>query len=161
ILGFTIETFVADLLVKRTAAELSERLLGYKLPSDAQEVIGSIVTATRVYRGHRKTYSIEQNGNDRVLVHITVDYVVVKNGSITDSYKPRLEEEAVYDPRFESLTYGKFHLTDLTPSRDEKTRVVTFEPLESVQIRPSRATDSLEGLSSDQRCDVHWKYTLT
>jgi len=160
ILGLTIETFVADLLVKRTAAELSERLVGYGLPGDAQDVISSIVTATRVYRGYRKVYEIDCSTGDTVTVHITVSYTVVNNGKETDKYKPRLEEEAIYDPTFHSLTYGQFHVNGKIWERNEKTRVVSIEPEHPVQIKPSKASESLETLSAEQRCDVQWRYSL-
>ena len=160
ILGLTIETFVADLLVKRTATELSERLVGYGLPGDAQDIISSIVTATRVYRGYRKVYEIERLSADVVVVHLTVSYTVVNNGRTTDSYKPKLEEEAIYDPTFRSLTYGQFHVNDGIWARNEKTRVVSLEPEHMVQIRPSKASDPLETLSTEQRCDVQWRYSL-
>jgi hypothetical protein len=77
VVGISIEKFAASLLVSRTAAEISERLVGYGLPRDAQTVISSIVNTTRVYRNYHKSYRFTVLDQDTLLVRIIVSYLVV------------------------------------------------------------------------------------
>lgn len=83
LIGCTIEMFSASALVDRAASELSERLIGYGLPPDAQDVISSIVRTTRVYRNYRREYRISLLDTDNVLVRIITSYIVVNNGKET------------------------------------------------------------------------------
>jgi hypothetical protein len=163
IIGLCIELFSATLLIQETADELSEKLVGYGLPSDAQIVISSIVRSTLVYRNYEKTYHLTLVDNE-MSVRVVVTYNVVNNGPETyRGYHPKLQEEGMHKPVLNSLSYGKHAAASKSVDTeiDPSTRVVSFFPnTKPVSIFKSRATDTIESLTTDQCCRVRWHYTL-
>jgi hypothetical protein len=161
ILGITIEMFAASALVDRAAAEISERLIGYGLPPDAQYVINTIVRTTRVYKDYRKSYRISLQADGSVLVRTVMSYIVVNNGKERDSnYLPKLEEEGMHSPKLISLAYADTVVREGIDSQDPASGVVSFAPKSrGVDIFPSKAMDSVEALGPDQFCSVRWEYT--
>jgi hypothetical protein len=164
IIGLGIEVSAAEVLIKHAADELSERLVGYGLPDDAQKVISGIVRETRVYRNYRRSYQLSLHQSGKVFITARTAYTVVNNGKETDrNYRPTMEEEGMYEPHFKSLRYRHIYIDDESQVRafNQTTHVVKFAPpTEVVDIEPSRALDSLESLDADQKCEVLWVTTL-
>lgn len=165
VIGLCIEAWTTSILIDHAADELSSRLVGYGLPKAAQELIHKLVHGTkRVYRDYRAVFRIQRHPTKKgyVIVLSTISYVVVNNGTSSESYSPSFAQEGMYTPKVAHLEYGGTALNGDRLTRDvAATGVITFTPPNShIVLKPSAAAAAIETLSSEQQCSVRWQTSI-
>ena len=163
IIGIGIEIAASSVLIDHGAEQLSERLVGHGLPKAAQSLIHELVhTTSLVYRDFRKTYRLTTMDPKKLKVHITVNFKVVNNGIVSETYAPEFAEEGMYSPEVQSLAFGEMDLGASVLTRTiTSSGVVCVAPKgNGARIVPSEATAAIETLSKEQLCPVRWVYTV-
>jgi hypothetical protein len=106
ILGLSIEFFATSFVIDKTARELAERLVGYKMPRKIQKRIGEIVNTKLVRDNYLKTYRLTHAPGGKVLVETTTTFDVTNHGDTAEPYTPAGDEERVFNPEFLYLWYS-------------------------------------------------------
>jgi hypothetical protein len=165
LIGICIECWAASVLIRHTAEELSERLVGYGLPEAAQGLIQQIIKANIVYRDYKKSYRLSVNLADptRMIVRISVTYKAVNNGMAPCVFALPFAEEGIYKPVIESLQYGSLTLQAKELKFDPLPNGVLSLSLRKAQyctILPSKARAAVESLAKEEVCAVRLSYVL-
>ena len=163
IIGVCLELYVANRIIEHASNSVAAKMAGYGLPKAAQDVIYDLVHNTkRVYRDYRRTYRIVRHPEKPgyVIVHGTVSYRVVNNGTGSDNYLPKLAESEIYNPQFESLQYGDHVINGDEIDKEITKTSITFAPKASVTIAPSEANAPSDLLRKDQQCMVRWSCSI-
>jgi hypothetical protein len=163
IIGFLIEAWAASVLIEHVSEELHSRLIGYGLPTAAQDLISGLTRTKLVYRNYRKTFRFASHPEKpgHVLLTMTLSYTVLNNGQITEDYAPWLAEEGMYSPRVLSVQYRDqvLRLDDIPKEIDDH-KGVHWKPKKRLSLVPSRAAAAIDDLKDNQRCDVRWEYSV-
>ena len=99
ILGFTVDAYIKEFLVRKASVNLFKYLVGYKLPEPIQNRLRDLMGTSLIREHYNATYTLIPLSPDQILLDVRYQFDL-KNVSLNTikSYTPRIELEKHDNP---------------------------------------------------------------
>ena len=90
ILGFTVDKYIKEFLVREASKDLFKYLVGYKLPEGIQNRLRDLMGTSLIRRNYQVTYTLTTISNDYMLLDFKYSFLVenVSTGEIPYTPNP-------------------------------------------------------------------------
>lgn len=103
ILGFTVDKYIKEFLVREASKDLFKYLVGYKLPEEIQNRLRDLMGTSLIRRNYQVTYTLSATANDQMLLDVKYSFLVENVSTDEVDYTPKFQGEKHDKPRILEL----------------------------------------------------------
>lgn len=156
-LGLTVDTFAKNRLLHEAVRDISQYLIGYRLPPEIQDHIRWIQTVDLVRCDCEVRYRLELQEQDKMAVDVEMSYLVKNFSTTAKPYTPRLSAEDVDNPTFLSLTCLRSNGNGYHLANDGKGTPLNVKTLTDGRKQVEGEAITIEPCGEDKDTEAHCK----
>jgi hypothetical protein len=103
ILGFTVDRYMKDFLIREITKDLFKYLVGYKLPEAIQNRLRDLMGTPLIREKYQTLYTLMPQSDKHVVLDVKYQFELKNVSTTIKSYEPRIELEKHDNPRILEL----------------------------------------------------------
>ncbi len=103
ILGFTVDKYIKEFLVREASKDIFKYLVGYKLPEGIQNRLRDLMGTSLIRRNYQVIYTLTAISNDQMLLDVKYSFLVENVSTSETPYTPKFQGEKHDKPKILEL----------------------------------------------------------